>query len=149
MNFLPTLLFSLLLLLVAAMMMGAHLRARHRAELEDLSPEDRDFCRRQYRRRMQTSSMLGVLAVGLIVGHWIEYPILPLMIVVIYWGGVAVVVLWISLLALTDIWATHYHFGRVQTSYTIERAKLEAELRRIKTTEGNGESKSHTPPAKD
>ena len=58
-----SLLTSALLLLAALGLMYWHVLSWRRAELADLAAGELDFYRRQFRRRIQTSAMLGILAV--------------------------------------------------------------------------------------
>ena len=53
-------------------------------------------------------------------------------------AGLILLVCWVALLALVDVWATKHHFNRLQHRCQIEQAKLEAELRRIQSVRGNG-----------
>ena len=98
---------------------------------------ERDYHRRQFRRRMQSSGMLGVLAVGIFLGQWIAEVARPA-IVFIFWGGVALVVVWVALLAVADIVATKHHYGRLRQGVLIEQAKLQAQLRRMQEARRNG-----------
>lgn len=86
---------------------------------------------------MQTSAMLGLLAVALLVG-----PLLtgPLLLVLGFWAAVLLVVCWVGLLAAVDIWATRHHFSRLRHTYLVEEAKLHAEIRRLRAVRGNGKA---------
>ena len=130
--------FSILVMASAGGLLAWHVRAWRRAQGEALEPVHLDFRRRQYLRRMQTSSMLGLLGLAVLVGRLLmAIPLSPLAIS-IYWVIVLLVLAWIALLALVDIWATKHHFGRLRDHYLVEQARLQAELRRLKTTRGNG-----------
>ncbi len=136
---------SSLLLLVAVGLMISHQRTWQSARQQQLKADEQDFRRRQFRRRMQTSGMLAVLAVALFAGQLIPGP--PLL-VFAFWGGVLIVVIWLTLLALGDMWATKHYFGRMRQKYLVEQARLQAELRRIRTVEGNGRDKRRDRPRK-
>ena len=97
-----------------------------------------DFYRRQFRRRIQTSAMLGILAVGLFVGELLTRWISSQLFFIIYWAAMLLLVIWVALLAAVDIWATKYHFGQLRHKCLIEQAKLHAEIRRIQAIRGNG-----------
>jgi len=88
-----------------------------------------DYRRRQYFRRMQTSTMLGTLAVAVFVGQWLTQP--PWL-GLVFWGGVLLLLVWVGLLALADMLATKHYFGTLRHEHLVEQAKLQAELRRIK-----------------
>ncbi len=119
-------LISLVLLLGAAAMMLSHVRA-WRIYREELDAEEFDYRRRQFRRRMQTSAMLGVLAVALILGHILVERIESDWFAIAYWGAAMLVVCWIGLLALVDIWATQHHFNRQRHRAFIEEVERRAE----------------------
>lgn len=115
-----------------------HLRSWRGIQLADLSVEELDFYRRQFRRRIQTSAMLGILAAGLFVGELLTWWVRSYLFFIIYWGAILILVLWVALLAAVDIWATQYHFGRLKHKCLIEQAKLHAEIRQIQAVRGNG-----------
>jgi hypothetical protein len=130
-----TILVSLVILLASAVLLTSHVHTWKTLQAEPLEPEDREYRRRQFRRRMQCSSMLGLLAVAIVVGRLLmDARRLPLVIFV-YWSAVVLVVLWIGLLAVVDMLATKRHFARLRQHCLIEQAKLQAELRR---RQGNG-----------
>jgi len=133
-----SILVSSFLLLCAVGLIISHHRTWCRLQQEQLGAEELDYRRRQFRRRMQTSAMLGLLAVALLVGQLISGP--PLL-VLLFWGAVMLVLGWVGLLALVDIWATKHHFGRVRQAFLAEEAKLQAELRRLKAAGGNGKAR--------
>ncbi|OHB66258.1 MAG: hypothetical protein A2V70_04900 [Planctomycetes bacterium RBG_13_63_9] len=134
----PPLLFSVCLLLAAAGLMLLHRRAWRVAREQDLDADGLRYRRQQFRRRMQTSGLLGLLAVAVFVGRLITKP--PLL-VLVFWGCVLLILGWVFLLAVLDIWATKYYFGRLRQTYRIEESRLRAELRRIEATRRNGESR--------
>lgn len=136
MDLLQTIVVSLVILLGSAVLLSSHVHTWRAVQAEPLEPEERDYRRRQYRRRMQCSSMLGLLAVAIVVGRLLIdiFRSLPL-VVFVYWSAVVLVVLWIGLLAVVDMVATKRHFVRLRDHCLIEQAKLQAELRR---RQGNG-----------
>lgn len=105
-----------------------------------LDPEEIDFRRRQLRRRTQTSAMLGLVGIGMLVGRllivWRAHPTL----ILLFWGGVVLLVLWLGLLAVADMVATRYYFSRLRRDYLVEQARLQAQLRRMERTRGNGQA---------
>ena len=135
-------LMSLLLLLAAAGLMVSHVRSWRVFQRQDLDAEEFDYRRRQFRRRMQTSAMLGILAVVMFAGQtlaeWLESPMSS----VILWLVVLLGVCWIALLAVVDIWATQHHYRRLQDKCLIEQAKLQVELRRLQALQGNGKGRA-------
>ncbi len=128
--------FAGLMMASAVALMIAHLRSWRTQQAAGLAPAELEFRRRQFRRRMQTSGMLAVIAASLPLGLWIlaRWPKVG----VYFWGGVLVMVLWLAALALADIWATKLYYGKIRYDYRVEQARLEAELRRVQSAQGNG-----------
>lgn len=122
---------------VACVLLWMHSRT-WQASRDSPDPEERDYRHRQYRRRMQTSGLLAGAAVALLVGQWIPETV-PRTFRIIFWGGVVFVVFWVILLALADIVAIAHYYGRLRTTYLVERAKLQAQLRRVQAARGNGQ----------
>ena len=101
-----------------------HVRSWQATQREKPSAKELDFRRRQFRRRIQTTAMLGLLAVAILVGHWITGAAR-----LFYWGAVLLLVAWMVLLALVDVWATRWHVGRMQREIQLQQVKLRAKLR--------------------
>lgn len=89
---------------------------------------------------MQTSAMLGLLALAILVGQRVGSRIESRLFVFSYLGVVLLMVGWLVLLAVADMLATKHHFGRMRRTYLVEQAKLQAELRRIQASRGNGKA---------
>ena len=138
------LLIPLFFLAVACVLLWMHTRTWHASRVSP-DPEERDYRRRQYRRRMQTSGLLAGAAVALLVGQWIPDAV-PRTFRILFWGGVVLVVFWVILLALADMVAIYHYYGRLRTSYLVERAKLQAQLRRVQAARGNGQDEPPQPP---
>jgi uncharacterized membrane protein YesL len=123
-------------------MMLSHRRSWQTYQEEDVDAEEFNYHRGQYRRRMQTSAMLGILGVAILVGYlltiWLRSPVFTL----ICWIVIILLLFWTCLLALIDIGATKFHFSRMRDRCLIEQAKLRAELNRIQAHRGNGQSYS-------
>ncbi len=131
----PAIVVAGLLMICAVALVLWHLSSWRAAKQQDLEAAELDYRRRQFRRRMQTSGLLGLLAAGLVVGVFIRRP--PL-VVLLYWGGMLVLVGWVALLALVDWWATKLHFNRLRRGYLIEKARLEVQARQLRARGGNG-----------
>ena len=84
--------------------------------------------------------MLGLLAVGVFVGQLVTTRIESRLFVIVYWGGVLVMVCWVGLLAVVDLLATKHHFSRMRHTYLVEQAKLQSEIRRLQASRGNGKA---------
>lgn len=128
MELLSSILLAAVLVVAAAGLMIWHVRAWQSSLALATDAYERDYRRRQFRRRMQTSAMLGLISaalpVGVVVMH--AWPKIG----AFYWGGVLLLVGWIGLLALADMLATRHYYGRIRRDYAIEEAKLHAELNR-------------------
>ncbi|MGD0899772.1 MAG: hypothetical protein ABR915_18220 [Thermoguttaceae bacterium] len=132
---------SVLISLLGSGLMAWHLAAWRRQRSQDLDARERNYRHRQFVRRMQTSAMLALLGVAILAGQLLTPWLQQQLVFVLFWGGVLVVVLWLVLLALADIVATQHHFSRLRTDNVVERAKLQAEARRLraKANPGNGQ----------
>jgi hypothetical protein len=138
MNLAAAILISSFLLLGAVALMVAHVRSWRLAQHEALEEEEYDYRRRQFRRRIQTSAMLGIVAAGLLAGSVFGPYIGGGVLALAYWGGAVVLACWVVLLAAVDAWATMHHFSRVRHRCIVEQAKLRAEIHRIEAAQGNG-----------
>jgi hypothetical protein len=123
-------------ILLAAMGMASwHFRVRQGCRRQDLPPAEYDFLRRQFRRRIQISAMLGILAVAMVIESFFDgQPFVEVLLGV----GMLFLVLWIALLAVVDAVASRAHFGRLRSDYLVEQAKLQAEAHRLRGAGGNG-----------
>jgi hypothetical protein len=134
MDYLSSALVSLVLCLSSAGLIVWHVRAWQRLQQAGTDALERDFRRRQYRRRMQTSIMLGLLGVAIFVGQLLMTPNTAWHLLVIYWSGVVVLVLWVALLAVADMTATSFYYSREKTQCVVEQARLQNELRQARET---------------
>jgi hypothetical protein len=127
-----------LLLAASAILMRSH-RRTWRLHQSDISAEPRelDYRRRRFRRRMQSSAMLGILGLAILAGHFIRPP-LPVLAVLIYWACVILLVFWLMLLAMADIISTRLHFGQLRRHYQSEQTRLHAQIGRMTKAAGNG-----------
>ncbi len=108
------------------------------AQMAEMAAGELDFYRRQFRRRIQTSALLGILAVMIFLGELLALWVNSHVFFFIYWAAALVLVVWVALLAAADIWATQYHFGQLRQKCLVEQAKLHAEIRRVQSIRGNG-----------
>jgi hypothetical protein len=126
------------LLLAAGGLLASHVWVWRASRRQKLDPQELDYRRRQFRRRMHTSAMLGLLAVVTLGGYLLTLWFRSAWLIVVFSGSVMVLACWVVLLALLDMYATKQHFGRLRQDCLVEQAKLEAELRRIQAVRGNG-----------
>ncbi len=136
-----------LLVFAAAGMMLWHVRTWRALLDRTPTPEEHDYRRRQFRRRMQTSAMLGAISASLPIGVLVmqAWPKVG----AFFWGAVLLAVGWVGLLALADVLATRLYYGRLRRDYTIEEAKLQAELSRLQSVRGNGKDPASRHPRRE
>jgi hypothetical protein len=139
-DFLPSVLFALLILLASGWLMQTHVRTWQavRRRAGELEARELDYRRRQFRRRMQTSALLGAVGICVLVGKLLLVLRAPPLVVLFFWCGVMMLAVWLGLLAVSDMVCTQAYFRRLKQNYVIEEARLKAELQRIKRTHGNG-----------
>ena len=101
MDIFSTSLISALLLLAALGLMYWHVLSWRRAQLADLAAGELDFYRRQFRRRIQTSAMLGILALMIFVGELLTWWINSHVFFIIYWAVALLLVVFAIRLAKT------------------------------------------------
>lgn len=127
-----------ILLLVAALALIAWNLIAHRRDLQaDLDPLERVFRRRQLRRRLQTSSMLGLLGLAIAIGATISHRQHPLGFV-LFWCGVLCWLLWIVLLDLGDAWSSRRHFRRLEQREWDRIAQDRRQAIESRAYQGNG-----------
>lgn len=117
---------------------GHFIAWREQAQEPEADPRERDHYRRQFRRRVQASSLLAVLGVLLMLATdhipWKRAPgMFAIYVLVLF-----VLLGWIVLLALGDLVSTRLHtraaLGRVQQ----KQQELEAALRALQRPKSNG-----------
>lgn len=137
MGIVTTVLFPGLVVALAGGLIAFHLRAWRASRFQALGRVERDFHRRQFRRRMQASSMMALLGVALFSGQLIPRERWQWF-YVSFWCGVFLVVLWVVGLALADAVATANHVARLKRQRLAEHAQLQAALRRVQGGRRNG-----------
>lgn len=142
MDYWSSALVSFIMLVAAAGLLIWHVRTWRVVQAQAIEPKESEYRRNQFRRRMQTSAMLGLLGVLIPVGQWLTAWAESRLFAAIFWGGVLLLIVWMALLALVDMMVTQHHFSRLRNDYLIERAKLNAEMRRIQAVRANGKAKT-------
>jgi UDP-N-acetylmuramyl pentapeptide phosphotransferase/UDP-N-acetylglucosamine-1-phosphate transferase len=133
---------SAILLLTAAALLVSHVWAWRASQRQELDTGERDYRRRQFRRRMHTSATLGLLGVAVLIGYLLTLWFQASWLALVFSASVMVLLCWVVLLAAMDIWATKRHFGRLRQDCLVEQAKLEAQIRRIQAVRGNGKGET-------
>ncbi len=129
-DMLPSLWMCGLLVIASGWMMKSHL-GTWRTIRADESKEayERNYHRRRFRRRMQTSGLLGLLGIAILIGYFIKPPMASV-VVAVYWASVLLTVAWMLVLAFFDAISTQMHFNRIRRRNEGEQALLEARRRR-------------------
>ncbi|MBW3597063.1 MAG: hypothetical protein KY475_07285 [Planctomycetes bacterium] len=138
----PTIAFGVFLILLSAGLVCSHIAAERRRRTEDLEAGEREYRRRQWRRRMQASTLIGLVGVAVLGGLWVEGPPLE----ALYWLGVLLAAIWILVLAGADVVSTQSFFRGVQVRRAEEHAALREEIERYRRHEGNGKEHESEPP---
>ncbi len=134
-----SLVLAAVLLACAGGLLVWHLLSWRADQRRGLDPNEREFRRRQFRRRMQTTIMLALLAASLPIGH--QLVILGrgagpqswwLKAAVIFWAAVLVLLVWLVLLATADIWASKFFYGRLRDRNQLEQTRLKAQLWKLR-----------------
>ena len=135
---LPSLWICGLLVIASLWMMRMHV-GTWRAVDGDESREAHEvnYHRRQYRRRMQASGILGLLGIMILVGHFVRPPMAAL-VVALYWATALLTVAWLLVLACFDAISTRLYFGRMRRRAESQEALRKAKLRREKEGPAGG-----------
>jgi threonine/homoserine/homoserine lactone efflux protein len=140
---LPALIFGLLLVIGGAVMLWMHLRTwRSRRDDSSLSGEDRQYYRRQFRRRIQVSGLVIVIGI-----------LLPIMDVEDFgknypgwWTACIMLVLglslWIMFLAWGDLVSTRTYSRAALSRLREQQRELEQEAARLKSQAANRRSEA-------
>lgn len=125
---LPTILFSAALVLGSLIMVAWHVKSWREADHGGLTERDYNFHRRQYRRRMQASGMLGFIGL-LILGHLLVHDTTML---AMYWTGVLGLLVGTVLLAASDFAASRLHYGPRVADQQAEHLLLKREIEKFR-----------------
>jgi hypothetical protein len=112
-------------------------------------PAEFRFFRGQFRRRMQMSAMLALVALGLLASQFVDTDAHPTLFVLM-WLAMGLITAWVALLAVADLMAIRRHSLRLTTRLLMQQGGLQEEIRRLKgeqTREGN--SNGHGEEGKD
>jgi hypothetical protein len=124
---LPAFLVSLALLGLSGLLIDSHRRSWRLADAaSDFSAQARRFGLSQYRRRMQASSMIGLIGLAIGIGPLVPKRPGPM---AFYLATLLAACAWIMLLALLDVLATRQHYRRLRGEQTTAQLKLAMELR--------------------
>lgn len=127
-----TIAVSVALLLIALALTVFHVRAWRVVDHGGLAAAEREFQERRYRRRLQTSAMLGAIGLLILGDLWLDRIIQDDWGRLLYWCGVALSLLWLLLLAASDWLASRQHFQGQLRRLEADRDSLRADLERLR-----------------
>jgi len=130
------LVFAAFLFVASGLLLWIHWRAWRACRSEELDERAFDFRRRQFRRRMQASAMIGIVGVAVVVSLVIADTLMTALL----WLVVVSLVVWMLLLAFADMVSSYFYYAQIRAHHTAEHAALQAHLERIRRREGNGQS---------
>ncbi|MFN0195136.1 MAG: hypothetical protein ACKVT0_00190 [Planctomycetaceae bacterium] len=142
---LPSIVVGGLVAVFGAALMISHHQSYARRKLEGAWEEyEHQYHVRQYRRRMQTSGLLVVIGVMVLVGDaFIDWRNSP-MIFALYWVVVLLLALWVIMLGLGD-WVSLRTHGKVLQSHEQRMQDLHRQLLSQQTPQGNGHAHTDNP----
>lgn len=126
--------FACFLVALSVVLTLQHIRAWRTADAAEVDPRQVEYARRQYRRRMQASVMIGLIGAAVGGGIWISNPVTTLL----YWSGVFFAAVWVALLALLDFLSIRVHYGALQSGQREAYDALREELNRLRARAQNG-----------
>jgi hypothetical protein len=124
----PTLLVAAFLVFGSLVLLAWHVKAWREADHGGLAERDYEFFRRQYRRRMQSSGMLGIIGL-LILGH---LGLRDNTMLALYWTGVLGLLIWTVLLAASDFAASRLHYRSQVADQHTEHLLLKREIEKFR-----------------
>jgi hypothetical protein len=134
------------LLIPAVWMLSVQWRQWQQVDADtNMRPARKNHLRCRYRRRMQVSTMLGCIGIAFLGGEL--FPPEEGLVPAIYWICVALLVLWMALLAVADMVATRMYYSRLQEHVDLERTKLEVQIRRFQQEEAKNTDDSPALPS--
>lgn len=138
---LPALIFGLLLAGGGGLMLWTHVRTwRSRRGDESLTDNDRQYYRRQFRRRLQVSALVVVIGIMLPIGDleapWRDHPGGW----AVYWYVVLGLALWIMFLAFGDLVSTRSYSQAAMARLREQQRALEQEAARLRARSANPRS---------
>jgi hypothetical protein len=136
MKYLSGIVTMLVLLSTSIGLIVHHIRVWKRLKEDELDEREENFRHRQFRRRMQTSAMIGFLGVAILFGQVLLDIDTPPKFKAYYWIGVLALLLWIILLAVADAVATSSYYSRARSDLAVGHAKLQVELRKARERAG-------------
>jgi hypothetical protein len=107
----PSLIAAALLFAVSAALIARHLNVWRRVAAVSRDPREREFHWRQFRRRVQTSGLLGTVGLTILLGEILPWTVAKL----VCWAAAVLFTFLMMLLAVADLIATRVHLSQTPT----------------------------------
>ena len=134
--------FAFVLMAVAWMMHSHHQQTTKQLELHhDWDAKKRDYLLAQVTRRKKVTYTIAVIAVAILIGPFVQHPIVFL----VFWSGVLLLVLGMVLLAGIDVFATNTYILSLRDQRIASRRALEEEVKRLRE-QRRSETNLNSPP---
>lgn len=127
-----TVVVGITLMLVAAMLVATNLHAWRTADHGGLGAVEREFHARRFRRRVQASVLVGVVGLLILGDLALERYFKEDLLRLWYWCGVAVLLVWLLMLAGGDWLASRAYYHSELNRLQAERTSLQADVARLK-----------------
>ena len=109
---------------------------------DQLSSDDQTYYHRQYRRRVQTSGLLAVIGIVMLLGNLLKFDKDNQIAFLVWVISLLLLVLWVLLSAMGDWLAIRAHAQAALTEVRMQRMALEREAERLREQQrGNGNGK--------
>lgn len=140
-DWLPAVAMGLSLVLLGGWFLSLHWQAwRRHAVDSSLSDSERDYFRRQFRRRMQASGIILVIGLMLPIGDsLIPWRKGDVSVATLYWLLVLALTCWVVLLAMGDLVSSRAHSRVTLSRLRSKQRELQAEADRLRATRGPAE----------
>ena len=117
----PSFIAAAVLLAVSALLIARHLATWRRVAATSRDADERDFRWRQFRRRVQTSGLLGTVGLAIFLGEVLPSPVAKL----ICWAAAVLFTMWMMVLAVADLVTTRVHLSQTASrELTGRRSKI-------------------------
>ena len=131
----PSFIAAAVLLAVSALLIGRHLATWRRVAATSRDADERDFRWRQFRRRVQTSGLLGTVGLAISLGEVLPWSVAKL----VCWAAAVIFTVWMMLLAVADLVATRVHLSQTASrELTRRRSKMPTSHKIPPRHSGNG-----------
>lgn len=131
-NWIPAAICGAALVALSALLIRSHRRAWRKQQADTTLDEfERKHLFKRFRRRVQTSSLIGILGVAIALGDSVVWRVGGLG-AGLYWIGILLVAMWVMLLALGDMATSRAHYRAAAARMKLQREALEKQAEMLK-----------------